>query len=139
MPKVIIPYYLLVKCVYWAVYLKEVVIMKERSVVLQLSLLGFFYLILPLLFQFCYTLKTQEIIRHSRALLGSVQGESLNLFFLDERTGFLVNLSYFDFSIVNLYSYCISSFSRFYFNMVPGSNPEWSAVALELTCSSYGT
>lgn len=44
-------------------HLKEVVVMKERSVVLQLSLMGLLYLILPLLFQFCDTLKaTQEII-----------------------------------------------------------------------------
>lgn len=62
-------------------YLKEVVIVKERSVVLQFSLLGFFYLILPLLLQFCYTLKAQEIIRHSVALFGSVQVGSLDLLF----------------------------------------------------------
>lgn len=46
-----------------AEYLKEVVVVKERSVVFQLSLMGLLYLILPLLFQFCDTLKaTQEII-----------------------------------------------------------------------------
>lgn len=46
-----------------AEHLKEVVVVKERSVVLQLSLMGLLYLILPLLFQFCDTLKaTQEII-----------------------------------------------------------------------------
>lgn len=54
------------KVVYYvcgAEYLKEVVVVKERSVVFQLSLMGLLYLILPLLFQFCDTLKaTQEII-----------------------------------------------------------------------------
>lgn len=62
-------------------YLKEVVIVKERSVVFQLSLLGFFYLILPLLFQFCYTLKAQKIIRHSCACFGSVQVRAMIYFF----------------------------------------------------------
>lgn len=52
-----------------AVYLKEVVVMKKWRVVLQFSLLGLLYLILPFLFQFCYTLKaTQEMIRHSISL-----------------------------------------------------------------------
>lgn len=50
---------------YGAWYLKEVVVVKERSVVLQFSLLGLLCLILPFLLQFCYTLKaTQKIIRH---------------------------------------------------------------------------
>lgn len=52
-----------------AVYLIEVVVMKKRCVVLQFSLLGLLYLILPFLFQFCYTLKaTQEMIRHRISL-----------------------------------------------------------------------
>lgn len=37
-------------------YLKEMVVMKERSVVVQFSLMGLLYLILPLLLQFCNTL-----------------------------------------------------------------------------------
>lgn len=46
-----------VNCAYGAGYLKEVVVVKERSVVLQFSLMGLLYLILPLLFQFCDTLE----------------------------------------------------------------------------------
>jgi hypothetical protein len=38
------------------VYLKEVVVMEERSIVLQFSLLSFLHLVLPLLLQLCYTL-----------------------------------------------------------------------------------
>lgn len=70
-------------CVYGAGYLKEVVVVKERSVVLQLPLLGLLYLILPLLFQFCNTLKaTREIIRHraKRTLFISVPVGSLIYF-----------------------------------------------------------
>lgn len=59
--------------VYRAWYLKEVVVMEERSVILQLPLLSLFHLVLPLLFQFCYALKAaQRIVRHSRVILHEV-------------------------------------------------------------------
>lgn len=46
-------------------YLKEMVVMKEGCVVFQFPLLCLLYLILPLLFQSCYTLKAkQDIIKH---------------------------------------------------------------------------
>ena len=48
--------------VYGEGYLKEVVVVEERSVVLQFSLLGLLHLILPLLFQFRDTLKATEDI-----------------------------------------------------------------------------
>lgn len=78
-----------------SVYLKEVVIVKKRCVVLKFSLLGLFYLILPLLFQFCYTLKAQELIRHRRGLqfFGCVMVGSLDLPFLNSKEGLLLNIS----------------------------------------------
>ncbi len=67
-----------------AEYLKEVVVMKERSVVLQLSLMSLLYLILPLLLQFGDTLKaTHEIIRHRARLFVSFQVGSL-IYFLPQ-------------------------------------------------------
>lgn len=74
-----------VNCVCGAGHLKEVVVVKERSVVLQLSLMGLLYLILPLLFQFCDALKaTQEIIRQSEThTSASVQVNSQISLFLN--------------------------------------------------------
>lgn len=72
----------LVKYVRGADYLKKVVVVEERSVVLQLSLMGLLHLILPLLFQFCDTLKaTQEVIRQTvrMTFLSSVKVGSLIL------------------------------------------------------------
>lgn len=59
----------LAKYVCGAEYLKKVVVVEERSVVLQLSLMGLLHLILPLLLQFCDTLEaTQEVIRQLELL-----------------------------------------------------------------------
>lgn len=80
-------------CVCGAGYLKEVVVVKERSVVLQLSLLGLLYLILPLLLQFCNTLKeTHEIIKLQ--LFVSVQVGSL-IYFFNLNSGLLFSLILF--------------------------------------------
>lgn len=45
-----------------SIYLKKMVVMKERCIVLQLPLMGLIHLILPLLFQFCNTLAITEEI-----------------------------------------------------------------------------
>lgn len=82
-------------------YLKEVVVVKERSIVLQLSLMGLLYLILPLLLQFCDTLKTTHKIIRRRVRLPlsvSVQAGSL-IFFFKLNSGLPVSLT------DNLFSY----------------------------------
>lgn len=84
-------------------YLKKVVVMKERRVVLQLALMGLVHLVLPLLLQFRNTLAaTVETL--SKAAPGFIIVRSA-------WPTFTINLTLFRSSLLNLPPFTFKTFS----------------------------